>query len=29
MKRGWREKSLHRKCPLKTDNADADRAMTH
>ena len=29
MKRGWREKLLHRKCPLKTDNADADRAMTH
>ena len=29
MKRGWREKSRHRKYPLKIDNADADRVMTH
>ena len=29
MKRGWREKPLHRKYTLKTDNADADRATTH
>ena len=29
MKRGLREKSLHRKDPLKIDNADADRVMTH
>ena len=29
MKKGWREKQLHGKYPLRTDNADVDRATTH
>ena len=29
MKKGWKEKPLHRKYPLRTDNADVDRATTH
>ena len=29
MKKGWREKPLHGKYPLRTDNADVDRATTH
>ena len=29
MKKGWREKRLHEKCPLRSDNADVDRATTH
>ena len=29
MKKRWREKPLHGKYPLRTDNADVDRATTH
>ena len=29
MKKGWREKRLHEKCRLRSDNADVDRATTH
>ena len=29
MKKGWREKRLHENCPLRSDNADVDRATTH
>ena len=29
MKKGWREKLLHGKYPLRTGNADVDRATTH
>ena len=28
MKKGWREKALHGKYPLRTDHADVDRATT-
>ena len=29
MKKGWREKPLHGKYPLRTDHADVDKATTH
>ena len=29
MKKGWKEKPLHGKCPLRTDHADIDKATTH
>ena len=29
MKKGWREKPLHGKNPLRTDHADVDKATTH
>ena len=29
MKKGWRERPLHGKYPLRTDHADADKAATH
>ena len=29
MKKGWREKQLHGGYPLRTDNADVDKATTH
>ena len=29
MKKSWREKPLHGRYPLETDNSDADRTTTH
>ena len=29
MKKGWREKPVHGKYPLRTDHADVDKATTH
>ena len=29
MKKGWREKPLHGKYPLRTDHANVDKATTH
>ena len=29
MKNTWREKPLHRRYPLRTDNGDVDRTATH